>query len=90
MVVSLGGDEQIHDLFGDVERFVAIADLSPAAKLKLNMNSPAQKSQLMLELAVVDTGEPFVKATYFFECDGPLVFGSFEQIQALKASASLA
>lgn len=27
--------KQIHDLFGDIERFVATADLSPAAKLKL-------------------------------------------------------
>ena len=46
--------KQIHDLFGDVERFVATADLSPAAKVKLQsiMNNPNQKSQLIVELAI--------------------------------------
>ena len=60
--------KQIHDIFGDVENFVTTAaDLSPAAKLKLQniMNSPTLKPQLMVELAItVDAGEPFVKATY--------------------------
>ena len=38
--------KQIHDLFGDVERFVTTADLSPAAKVKLQSitNHPNQKS----------------------------------------------
>ena len=37
--------KQIHDLFGDVESFVTTADLSPAAKLKLQniMNNPTLK-----------------------------------------------
>lgn len=37
--------KQIHDLFSDVERFVAIADLSAAAKLKLQniMTNPTLK-----------------------------------------------
>ena len=75
--------KQIQDLFGDVERFVATADLSPAAKLKLQniINNPTQKSQLMVKLAItVDAGEPFVKATYFLEGNGPLVFSCYEKI----------
>ena len=82
--------KQIHDLFGDVERFVATADLSPAAKVKLQniMNNPNQKSQLMVELAItVDAREPFVKATYFLEGDGPLIFSCYEKILALMAVA---
>ena len=85
--------KQIHDLFGDVESFVTTADLSPAAKLKLQniMNNPTLKPQLMVELAItVDAGEPFVKATYFLEGDGPLVFSCYEKILALKASVSTA
>ena len=35
--------------------------------------------------AVVDAGEPFVKATYNLEGDGALVFKCYDQIQALKA-----
>ena len=85
--------KQIHDLFGDVESFVTTADLSPAAKLKLQniMNNLTLKPQLMVELAItVDAGEPFVKATYFLEGDGPLVFSCYEKILALKASVSTA
>ena len=45
----------------------------------------------MVELAItVDAGEPFVKATYFLEGDGPLVFSCYEKILALKASVSTA
>jgi len=85
--------KQIHDLFGDVERFVATADLAPATKLKLLniMNNPNLKSQLMVEFAIaVDAGEPFVKPTYFLEGDGPLVFSCYERILALKATVASA
>ena len=78
----------MHDLFGDVERFVATADFSRAAKLKLQsiMNNPTQKSQLMIELAItVDAGEPFVKATYFLTDPS-----CYEKILALKASIGTA
>ena len=85
--------KQIHDLFGDVEMFVATADLFPAVRVELQsiMNNSNQKSQLMVELAItVDAGEPFVKATYFLEGDGPLVFSCYEKILDLKASVSTA
>ena len=85
--------KQAHDLFGDVENFIQTADLSPAAKTKLQhiFNNQSTKSQLMVELAVtVDAGEPFVKATYYLEGDGPLVFFCYEKIMELKASVSTA
>ena len=45
----------------------------------------------MVELAItVDAGEPFVKATYFLEGDGPLVFSCYEKILALKAFVNTA
>ena len=46
--------KQMHDLFGDVERFVATTDLSPAAKLKLQniKTNPTLKLQLMVEFAI--------------------------------------
>ena len=93
VVVSLEVMKQIHDLFGDVERFLTTADLSPAAKVKLQgiMSNPSQKSQLMIELAVtVDAGEPFVKATYFLEGNGPLFFSCYEKLLVRKASISTA
>uniref|UniRef100_A0A1X7T8Q5 HAT C-terminal dimerisation domain-containing protein n=1 Tax=Amphimedon queenslandica TaxID=400682 RepID=A0A1X7T8Q5_AMPQE len=41
--------------------------------------------QLQIELAVtVDAGEPFVRATYYLEGDGPLVFSCYEKILELK------
>ncbi len=81
----------IHDLFGDVERFVATADVFPAAKLKVRNIMTTLKSQLMVELAItVDAGEPFINATYFLEGDGPLVLSCYERIQALRASVSTA
>lgn len=76
----------MHDLFGDVERFVTTADLSPATKMKLQsiINNPTHKSQLIIELAItVDAVEPFVKATYFLEGDGPLVFDCYETVFGL-------
>ena len=46
---------------------------------------------MVIKLAItVDAGEPFVKATYFLEGDGLLVFSWYEKILALKASVSTA
>ena len=42
----------------------------------------------MVELAVtIDTGMPFVKATYNLEGDGPLVLSCYETISELNATA---
>ena len=42
-------------------------------------------SKLQLKLAtVIDTGEPFVKATHNLEGDCPLVFGCFDVLASLS------
>ena len=33
----------------------------------------------------IDTGEPFVKATYHLEGDSPLIFSAYKEIKALEA-----
>ena len=39
---------------------------------------------LMVELAItVDAGESFVKATFYLEGDGPLVFNCYDKIMEL-------
>ena len=44
---------------------------------------------LQVELAItVDAGEPFVKATYRLEGDGPLVLSAYEEIAALRVAIS--
>ena len=40
--------------------------------------------------AVVDWGEPFVKATYKLEADGPLAFTCYEVIQEIVTSIKVA
>ena len=55
------------------------------------INDPAKKLLLQVELAItVDVGETFVKATYYLEGDGPLVFICYEKISQLRASVSTA
>ena len=40
---------------------------------------------LKLELAgTIDVGEHFVKATYFLEGDGPLVFACYEKLSTVS------
>ena len=80
----------LHDAFGDVPSFLECDDL-PASKSKLLdiLNDPPNNRKLQMELAVtVDAGEPFVKATYRLEGDGPLVFTAYEEIATLRATIS--
>ena len=62
-------------------------DLAPATRRKLlSILQDSQKnSKLQLELAaVIDAGEPFVKATYKLEGDGALVFSCFDVLASLE------
>ena len=80
----------LHDAFGDVPSFLESDDL-PASKSKLLeiLNDPPKNRKLQMEIAVtVDAGEPFVKATYRLEGDGPLVFTAYEEISTLRATIS--
>ena len=48
------------------------------------LSDPESLVNLKLEIAVIiDFGEHFVKATYFLEGDGPLVFSCYEKLQAV-------
>jgi hypothetical protein len=85
--------EVMNDLlksFGDVCSFLQNDELPPS-KLKLLeiLNDSPNNRKLQMELAMtVDAGEPFVKATYRLEGDGPLIFSAYEEINALSASIS--
>ena len=74
--------------FGDLQEFVANAgreNVSPQISRQLVdfLSDPDKVLSLKLELAaIVDVGEPLVKATYVLEGDGSLVFSCFERLQA--------
>jgi hypothetical protein len=76
--------------FGDVRPFLEEhEDLGPATRQKLLgiVTDPQRNILLHIELAaVVDCGEPFVKATYTLEGDGPLVLECFEIISTIQAA----
>lgn len=77
----------LHDAFGDVSSFVASDELPPSkSKLQDILDDPPKNRKLPMELAItIDAGEPFVKATYRLEGDGPLVFSAYEEISTLRA-----
>lgn len=85
--------KQIHDTFGDVERFIVNGDSLPqATKARLQgiLLDPIKRAQLMVEVAItVDAGEPFVKATYTLEGDGPLALICYEKINELRAAITV-
>ena len=56
-----------------------------AQQLQAIIFDPQRLVDLKLELAVtVNIGEPFVKATYFLEGDGPLVLACYEKLIAIS------
>ena len=81
--------KQLLEQFGDVPRFLqeAAADkIAPniVPQLQDLLSDPESLVNLKLEIAVIiDFGEHFVKATYFLEGDGPLVFSCYEKLQAV-------
>ena len=76
--------------FGDIKPFLTKnSDIGPHTRPRLlSFFEDTQKlHHLKIELAaVVDWGEPFVKATYNLEGDGPLAFTCYEAIQEVIAS----
>ena len=66
--------------FGSVSSFLDKTDL-PSSKLKLQeiISYPPKNRKLHMELVIiVDAMEPFIKATYNHEGDGPLIFKAYE------------
>ena len=84
--------KQLLEQFGDIRLFLSSEEnfasvLKP--KLLAVLENAQQNIMLQLEMAAtVDAGEPFVKATYHLEGDGPLAFECFEVITMLQASIS--
>ena len=80
---------QIMLQFGDVEPFLSTQEVGDATRSKLlDIIHDSQKCvHLRIELAAaVDAGEPFVKATYRLEGDGPLSIQAYEEIVTLRAA----
>ena len=81
--------QQLLVQFGDVERFLEeakAANVGPQLlpQLQAILSDPQRQISLKLELAItIDVGEHFVKATYFLEGDGPLVFSCYEKLSAV-------
>ena len=80
--------------FGDLEQFLKHNDVAPATRTKLLsfFSEPTKKLTYKLNYiaAIVDYGEPFVKATYTLEGDGPLALECYEIIECLSTSDELA
>ena len=83
--------KQVLVYFGDVEPFlIENEDVGPALRPKLLafFSDPQTKSKLQIEIATVDWGEPFVKACYHLEGDGPLALECYETIDHISASVA--
>ena len=80
---------QLLEQFGDVAGFLndaEVENIAPkiVAQLRAILSDPQRFVDLKLELAVtIDVGEHFVKATYYLEGDGPLVFSCYEKLKAV-------
>ena len=86
--------EVIHSMlktFSGVKKFLERADFPPATSTKLlqALDDPAKTRKLKFEIATtVDAMEPFLKATYKLEGDGPLSLEAYQQLSILFASVS--
>ena len=82
--------KQVLELWGDVLTFLSqilSAKVSPKSCEKLQLLLLTNSNNLQIELAaVVDAGEPFVKATYKLEGDGPLALECYEILGVVKAA----
>ena len=86
--------KQVYEYFGDVVPFLQENEnLSPATCQQLLeiINNPRDLQDLRLELAViVDAGVQFVKATYYLEGDGLLIFSCYERLSAVTNAIAVA
>ena len=80
----------MHDSFGDIHPFLQDHSLSPSRLQLLEiLDDPGNCRKLHMELAItIDAGEPFVKATYRLEGDGPLALKAYEAISLLRSTIS--
>ena len=83
---------QLHKTFGDVSSFLRRDDLPLAttAKLLRIVEDESMCRKLKMEISItVDAMEPFVKATYTLEGDGPIALIAYQQISLLYSHLSL-
>ena len=75
-----------HDAFGDVYAFLQDTELtlSRLTLLAILDNDPERRKLCMELAAIIDAGEPLVKATYRLEGDGPLAFTAYEEISFIQ------
>ena len=82
--------KQLMVQFGDVVPFLTSdEEFAPALKPKLLsvLQDPTKSKLLQLELAAtIDAGEPFVKATYRLEGDGPLALECYEIVATVQVA----
>ena len=82
--------EMVMLYFGDIEPFLCQNDeIGPTLSPKLLSFFADQQKQGLLQLEIAVTvawGEPFVKACYFLEGDGPLALECYEAIERVSAS----
>ena len=82
--------QQLMVQFGDLERYTEEAKDAKVCpqilpQLQEILSDPQQHMPLKLELAAtIDVGEHFVKATYFLEGDGSLIFSCYEKLSAVN------
>ena len=84
-------ERQVLELFGDIPRFVHSADgVAPKSKEKLQQILLTSPHDLLVELAAtIDAGEPFIKATYKLEGDGPLALQCYEILSSVRAAVQV-
>jgi len=83
---------QLHDTFGDVPQFLQSAELpiTTTAKLLRIIDDQPTYRKFKVELATtVDAMQPFVKATYSLEGDGPLALQAYQIVSSLYNHISL-
>jgi len=79
--------------FGDLARYMEEAKdakvcLQILPQLQEILSDPQQHMLFKLELATtIDVGEHSVKATYFLEGDGPLIFSCYEKVSAVNQAS---
>ena len=76
---------QLHDTFGDIAEFLESDVTSSSAKSMLEiLQDPPKSRKLQIELAItMDAMDPFVRATYLLEGDGPLALSTYERLMTL-------
>jgi len=79
--------------FGDLARYMEEAKdakvcLQILPQLQEILSDPQQHMLLKLELAtIIDVGEHSVKAMYFLEGDGPLIFSCYEKVSTVNQAS---